>query len=118
LCVYLLLGLSWAQLYWATERMDHESLSFASRAAIEEPEDSESIAPFSEVVYFSFVTMSTLGYGDIVPETPLARTLAWMQSVLGQFYLAVLVAWLVSAIPRRSFPVGVSHVEHDAENNR
>jgi hypothetical protein len=100
-CVYLLFGLAWASLYWATESMDGESLSFRGRVSIDAPADSESIAPFSEVVYFSFVTMSTLGYGDIVPETPLARTLAWMQSVLGQFFLAVLVAWLVSALPRR-----------------
>jgi hypothetical protein len=40
---------------------------------------------FSQLVYFSFVTMSTLGYGDILPETPLAQTLTWTQSVTGQF---------------------------------
>ena len=99
-CVYLLLGLSWAQLYWATERMDGESLSFTHRVTAEGSADDRTIAPYSQVVYFSFVTMSTLGYGDIVPETPLAQTLTWMQSVLGQFYLAVLVAWIVSAVPR------------------
>jgi uncharacterized membrane protein len=109
--------------------MDRESLSFGSRASIEESAaneaivriseaDDEEIAPFSEVVYFSFVTMSTLGYGDIVPETPVARTLAWMQSVLGQFYLAVLVAWLVNAIPRRRFPASDPHTEQDKENDR
>jgi len=117
-CVYLLLGLSWAQLYWATERMDGESLSFSAPAAVEESADRESIALYSQVVYFSFVTMSTLGYGDIVPETPLAQTLTWMQSVLGQFYLAVLVAWLVSAIPRDRFLVGDSHAEQDKENDQ
>ena len=58
----------------------------------------ESFPAFSEMIYFSFVTMSTLGYGDIHPRTPGARTLAWMQSVLGQFYLAVLVAWIVNSI--------------------
>ena len=53
---------------------------------------------YSDMVYFSFVTMSTLGYGDIRPQTPAAKTLAWMQAVLGQFYLAVLVAWIVNSI--------------------
>ncbi len=102
-CVYLLFGLAWAQLYWATERIDGESLSFPKSTAMTRNADGDD-AKFSQVVYFSFVTMSTLGYGDIVPETPLAQTLAWMQSVLGQFFLAVLVAWLVSAIPKHGPP--------------
>jgi len=117
-CVYLLLGLSWAQLYWATERMDGRSLSSTQREAEEGAGDDRAIAPYSRVVYFSFVTMSTLGYGDIVPETPLARTLTWMQSVMGQFYLAVLVAWIVSAVPRRGPPVDGSHTEQDKENDQ
>ena len=45
--------------------------------------------------YFSFITLATVGYGDVTPATPLARTLAWMEAVTGQFYLAVLVAGLV-----------------------
>jgi hypothetical protein len=56
---------------------------------------------FSQFVYFSFVTMSTLGYGDLVPQAPLVQTFSWMQSVMGQFYMAVMVAWLVSEMPRR-----------------
>ena len=75
-------------------------------------------ASFSQVVYFSFVTMSTLGYGDIVPETPLAQTLAWMQSVLGQFFLAVLVAWLVSALPRHRHLKSSSVNEADEEDEQ
>jgi hypothetical protein len=97
--VYLLLGLAWAQLYWATERWERESLRYPSY--ILESRTNEGLADFSHVVYFSFVTMSSLGYGDIVPETRVAQTLAWMQAVVGQFYLAVLVAWVVSEIPRR-----------------
>ncbi|HIQ21615.1 MAG TPA: hypothetical protein EYH34_10335 [Planctomycetes bacterium] len=110
-CAYLLLGMAFAEMYWATERIDRESLSFPGREAVEEQpqgEPGKPIAPFSEAVYFSFVTMSTLGYGDVVPQSPLARTIAWMQSVLGQFYLAVLVAWLVSAIRPYGPPPGGS----------
>ena len=54
----------------------------------------------SEFIYFSFVTMATLGYGDITPLGRVPRTLAWIQSVTGQFYVAVVIAWLVSALPR------------------
>ena len=46
-------------------------------------------------VYFSYVTMSTLGYGDISPATHPARALALTQAITGQVYLAVLVARLV-----------------------
>jgi len=51
----------------------------------------------SEWLYYSFVTMTTLGYGDIVPISASARALAYGQSIVGQFYIAILVAGLVSA---------------------
>lgn len=46
-------------------------------------------------IYFSFVTLSTLGYGDVTPLTPLVRVLAIILTITGQFYLTVLVATLV-----------------------
>jgi hypothetical protein len=98
-CAYLLLGLAWAMLYWALDRNDPNTLSVPAREAV--TGKAAEINRFSEIVYFSFVTMSTLGYGDIYPRTAIARTLAWMQSVTGLFYIAVVVAWLVSEIPRR-----------------
>ena len=88
-CLYLLLGLAWAIVYslfhWA------EPESFAGL-----PVDA-SIQFDSSFVFFSFVTMTTLGYGDIVPLTPTLRTFAYLQAIVGQFYLAILVASLVSA---------------------
>jgi len=52
-------------------------------------------------IYFSFITLATLGYGDIVPLTPTARGLATFEALVGQFYLAVLVARLVGAAANR-----------------
>lgn len=46
--------------------------------------------------YFSFVTLATLGYGDVTPVTVLAGTLAWLEAITGQLYLAVTVARLVA----------------------
>ena len=46
--------------------------------------------------YFSFVTLATVGYGDVSPVTALAGTLAWMEAVTGQLYLAITVARLVA----------------------
>lgn len=45
--------------------------------------------------YFSMVTLTTLGYGDITPQTPGAAALCQMEAIVGQFFTAVLVAWLV-----------------------
>jgi voltage-gated potassium channel len=50
---------------------------------------------FGDVIYFSLVTIATLGYGDIVPATNAARTVATIEAVIGQFYVAVVVAVLV-----------------------
>jgi voltage-gated potassium channel Kch len=52
-------------------------------------------------MYFSFVTLATLGYGDIVPHTDLARGVAMVEGIGGQLFLAVLVARLVSLYSRR-----------------
>jgi len=50
--------------------------------------------------YYSFVTIATLGYGDIVPRLPVTQTLAILEAVIGQFYMAGIIAWLVSAYAR------------------
>ena len=103
ICGYLMLGLAWAIVYWGVDRVDNTSLEvdhlITNRVVVEGLETE--VSSFSQYVYFSFVTMSTLGYGDITPRTPLAQTLTWTQAVVGQFYLAALVAWLISEIPRR-----------------
>jgi len=53
--------------------------------------------------YFSFITITTLGYGDITPVTDKATALALIEAVVGQIYLVVLVAWLVGMhVSRRS----------------
>ena len=48
-----------------------------------------------EFMYYSFVTITTLGYGDLTPVRPLARAVTYLEAIVGQFYVAVLVAWLV-----------------------
>ena len=59
------------------------------------------------LTYYSFVTLTTVGYGDISPVSPAARTLAWMEAVTGQFYLAVIVAGLVSLLAAKDKRAGV-----------
>ena len=47
-------------------------------------------------MYYSFSTLTTTGYGDIVPNRPLTRTMAWMEAATGQLYLTILIAGVVS----------------------
>ena len=89
ICVYLLLGVIWALAYTLVNMTAPGS--FAGFSPLQDP------GWDSEWLYFSFVTMTTLGYGDILPLSAIARGLAYMQAIVGQFYIAVLVAGLVSA---------------------
>ena len=61
----------------------------------------QEISYFSEILYYSFVTFTTLGYGDIVPVQPYARSLAILTSVSGQIYIAVIIALLVGKYASR-----------------
>jgi uncharacterized membrane protein len=58
------------------------------------------------LTYYSFVTLTTVGYGDISPVSPATRTLAWMEAITGQFYLAVIVAGLVSVLAAKGKRAG------------
>lgn len=89
ICVYLLLGVIWAVAYSALDLLAPGSFREFSQV--------EGLAWDSEWLYFSFVTMTTLGYGDITPVSATAKALAYIQAVFGQFYVAILVAGLVSA---------------------
>jgi hypothetical protein len=89
LAVYLLIGLIWAVLYLLT--LEFFPLAFNG---IERENWSDN---FSNAAYFSFVTMTSLGYGDISPALPLTRALAYLQAIVGAFYMAIVVASLIGA---------------------
>ena len=96
-CAYLLAGICWAGIYGFVEQVRPGSLAFPEDAGV------QGAASRSEVnLYFSFVTLATLGYGDIRPTIPTTRALAWMEAVFGQFYIAVLVARLVGLVQSHS----------------
>lgn len=109
-CVYLCIGLIWAHLFAMIELASpgafHQPMQAAVAAQASDgavPEGgSDEGTPRSAMVntrspflYYSFVTLSTLGYGDITPVSPPARALSALESLVGQIYLAVLIARLV-----------------------
>ena len=84
--VYLLLGIFCALCYGIIDRLDPAAFYFGNEFI----DDSR-----MRFLYFSFVTMTTLGYGDITPVAPIARSLAMLEAIIGQIYLVVMIAWLV-----------------------
>ncbi|HXP35171.1 MAG TPA: potassium channel family protein [Chthoniobacterales bacterium] len=90
ICVYLLLGFVWTYTYALLD--DMQPGSFADSTETGRTDD---VAHVSQLRYFSFATLTTLGYGDILPRSSTARTMAVLEAVMGQIYLAVLVARLV-----------------------
>lgn len=87
ICVYLLVGLCFAVTFLVLSEVDPSSL-----API--PVDDATLRA-TKLLYFSFVTLTTLGYGDIVPESDLAQMFAVSEAVIGQLYLTIFVARLV-----------------------
>ncbi|WDP87127.1 MAG: hypothetical protein HUN05_20000 [Desulfobacter sp.] len=85
--VYLFASLLFAKLYMILELVYPGSFSMDHNLIVESP---------GVLKYFSIVTLSTLGYGDIVPMSSPARSLVSVEAIFGQIYLAVLVARLVS----------------------
>lgn len=95
LCIYLLLAVMWALGYSLVGMMDHDAFHYSMSEQMPTNAMRFGAAPAGLEFYYSIVTMTTLGYGDIVPVSSAARALATLQAVVGQLYLAVLVARLV-----------------------
>jgi len=87
LITYVLLTLLWANLYFLIELMYPDSFTIPHEAIMADP-------PILR--YFSFVTITTLGYGDIAPVSSQARMIAVVEAFVGQMYVAILIARLVA----------------------
>jgi voltage-gated potassium channel len=87
--IYLLLGIIWAEFYVFIAYVDPSAFNGIELSAAE--------GLGSDFIYFSFVTLTTLGYGDISPASDVTRAVAYLEAICGQFYLTILVASLVGA---------------------
>ena len=90
IALYLMLGLFFSVLFTILLQFSPDALN-----GLEAGQAEENLARSN---YFSFVTLTTLGYGDISPATPMARVLVIIEAVTGMFYLAVIVASLVGSM--------------------
>ncbi|HXZ80893.1 MAG TPA: potassium channel family protein [Terriglobales bacterium] len=89
ICAFLLLGLMWATAYGIAQIVHPGAIQLP-------PSHTGSGKPGSEFIYYSFVTLTTLGYGDMIPTIPATRSLATLEALVGQLYPAILIARLVS----------------------
>ncbi len=94
LCVYILLGITWAQVYYIVETMFPGAFNIPAHEGF----STLGIAhKFHTLMYYSFLTMTTVGYGDITPVLPIARSLVVVEVITGLFYMAVLIGQLAGA---------------------
>ena len=87
---YLMLGLLWTVAYWLVAQVTPDAFAFNTARGTK-----QTMAGF-DAFYFSFITLSTVGYGDITPVSRFARWLAAMEAMTGSLYVAVLIARLVA----------------------
>jgi hypothetical protein len=91
-CVYLMLGMIWSGVYELIEYFQPGSFTLggAQRGTVSRADSSS-----SELFYYSFITMTTVGYGDVTPVSAAARAFAALHGLVGQLYIAIVVARLV-----------------------
>ena len=121
LAVYLLIGLAFAFCYSLITMKHPDAFRGPGGASIGPLEAMATPAQFSSVVYYSLITLTTLGYGDILPVRPEARLLSSLEAVFGQFYVATVIGWLVgrqvsqSIVERAQRAVSPEHQSHKQE---
>lgn len=89
ICVYFLIGIAWAFLYSAIEAFNPGSF------LIGENEIETTMRRLPQFLYYSFVTLTSLGLGDISPVKYVSRTFTYLEAITGQFYMLILIARLV-----------------------
>ena len=87
---YLLMGLMWGMIYVIIEKVYPDSFYFDFHT------NADAMISWSDFIFYSFSTLTTLGYGDILPILPFARSFAIIEMIIGMMYIAVIIARLVA----------------------
>lgn len=91
-CIYFLIGGTWSSIYILLESIQPGSIINNMSGSIN----------LSDLVYFSYITLTTLGYGEIIPITASARSLAIIEAIVGVMYIAIIIARLVGMFIAKS----------------
>ena len=105
ICVFLLIGLCFALVFILMTDLNPGALELRNEAIVRSNADSSAHATL--LLYFSFVTLTTLGYGDVSPVGDMARMFAVAEALIGQLYLVVFLARLVAlyVLRDRRYPI-------------
>jgi hypothetical protein len=95
-CGYLLIGAIWAFIYSIINVVAHPGFVFTDVAKLPPVPNLMEQSRLIQLFYFSFITLTSTGFGDILPLAPVAKAFAVSEVIIGQFYVAILVARLVS----------------------
>jgi len=90
-CLYLLIGIVWGEAYSLQEHLWPGSFHFSLSKPMGHTINSSSFT------YFSFITLTTIGYGDITPVSRGAKLLVMMEAILGQLYIAIFLARIIAS---------------------
>ncbi|UJF20295.1 ion channel (plasmid) [Vibrio sp. SS-MA-C1-2] len=88
ICIYLLIGLLWAIIFLINITLVPNSFHGI--------DDVNWLNNFPKAIYFSFVTLTSTGYGDITPILPIVRFFSYIEAIISQFYITILVSSLVA----------------------
>lgn len=88
IAAYIMLGLTWGGVYFLLETVRPAAFQSTIKAGVN--------APWPDFMFFSFVTLTTVGYGDMVPSSALAKSLVMLEAVTGVMYPAIMIARLVA----------------------
>ena len=94
--IYLLLGFMFTQIFEIILAVNPAAISFDPRNF------GENVLQSGDVIYFSFITLATVGYGDVTPAVPVARAVCVVESIIGIMYVAIFIAKFVSIHSGRS----------------
>ena len=90
ICLYLVLGITYAVAHALLWHLDHDAFKFT------EGYDPISFDRFGDFLYYSFVTITTLGYGDITPSSRIAKSLAILEAITGTLYIVLVISRLAA----------------------
>jgi hypothetical protein len=114
ICAYFMVAFSFAYIYYLIEMIIPGTMHFGNQVI--------SVHNFpqflSEMFYFSFITLLTIGYGDITAALDIGQTVAVVEGIIGQFYIAILVARLVSVYSFYSDKRLIKTIEKDLKKNK
>jgi hypothetical protein len=106
ICAYLLMAIAWAYAFAVVELRHPGSFSAALFQRTPGSNSAPLLSSLHSFIYYSFICLTTTGFGDIAPVSEGARTLSVLESVVGQLYMAVLIARLVSLEVAQSMTKG------------